>query len=122
MLQSQVDLNSLDIQQARIKFILFKSKLRSALYGGQLDETLVSPRENILGQWLYSSALQKYSFIPEIRELEKLNLSIITKATSLINLYKRGLIDEARNGLAILDLDEAELLKLLKVIGQKAAA
>lgn len=122
MLQSQVDLNSLDIQQARIKFILFKSKLRSTLYGGQLDKTLVSPRENILGQWLYSSALQKYSYIPEIRELEKLNLSIINKATSLVNLYQSGQIEEARNGLATLDLDEAELLKLLKVIGQKAAA
>ncbi|WP_026462242.1 CZB domain-containing protein [Adhaeribacter aquaticus] len=122
MLNSQVNLNSLDIQQARIKFILFKSKLRSILYGGTLDDTLLSPRDNALGQWLYTSALNKYSYIPEIRELERLNVHVTRQAQDLVNLYKRGKIEEARNGLGNLDFTEEELTRLISVIQTKAAA
>ncbi|AKQ45810.1 hypothetical protein TH63_09400 [Rufibacter radiotolerans] len=119
MLKSQDSLQSLDIKQARVKFILFKSKLRSILYGSSTDDSLFSARENSLGQWLYSSALTKYGHLPEIREIEKINLSITGKAKDLVNLYNGGKIDEARAGLTHLDGSERELIRLLEEIESK---
>ncbi|MGV3540752.1 MAG: hypothetical protein ACO1OQ_13140 [Rufibacter sp.] len=119
MFNSQVSLTSLDIQQARIKFILFKSKLRSILYGGTLDESILSPRENVLGQWLYSSALHRYNHLSEVKELEKLNLYITSKASELVNLYRRGKIEEARSGLGYLEKNEDDLTRLLSTLQDK---
>ena len=122
MLNTQVYLDRFDIQQARIKFILFKSKLRAILYGGGIGESILSPRENALGQWLYSEALRKYSTVPEVREIEKQNLAITNKANGLVNLYKIGKIEEARTGLRDLDQNEEELIRLLGVLQERAGA
>ncbi|GAA4295933.1 hypothetical protein [Nibribacter koreensis] len=120
MLHKQDSLQSLDIKQARVKFILFKSKLRSILYGSSADDSVLSPRDNSLGQWLYASALAKYGHLAEIREIEKINLSISGIAKDLISLYKGGKIDEARSGLTHLDRWEEELIRLLDEIESKA--
>lgn len=119
MLSNSINLSSLDIQQARIKFILFKSKLRSVLYGSPPDETMLSPRENSLGQWLYNTGVKNYSQFSEIREIENLNLRVISQARELINLYNRGQMEEARKGLEKLDASEKELIRLLDDIKQK---
>ncbi|WP_210463886.1 CZB domain-containing protein [Rufibacter roseolus] len=110
----------MDIRQARVKFILFKSKLRSILYGSPSDGSVLSARENSLGQWLYSSALQNYGHLPQIREIEKINLSITSIAKGLVNLYKGGKIEEARTGLSHLDGCEKELIRLLTEIESNA--
>jgi hypothetical protein len=58
----------LDFDQARIKHMLFKSKLRSILYGSKTDELpILNEREYPVGKWLYGHALQKYNAIPEAR-------------------------------------------------------
>lgn len=116
---NSINLNSLDIQQARIKFILFKSKLRSVLYGSPPDVTLLSPRENSLGQWLYTTGVKNYSHLSEVKEIENLNLRVINQARDLINLYNRGQMEEARKGLENLDTSEKELIRLLTAIEQK---
>jgi hypothetical protein len=120
MLQSHINLNSLDIQQARIKFILFKSKIRSILYGGTVDESILSPRDNVLGQWLYNTALNKYKYIPEMKDLERLNLTITRLAKELVDQYNRGRIEEARSGLSSLETSEEELIRLLTAIESKS--
>ncbi|GGK56120.1 CZB domain-containing protein [Rufibacter glacialis] len=122
MLYNQVNLDRFDIQQARIKFILFKSKLRAILYGGGMDESILSARENALGQWLYNDALKKYGTVPEVREIEKQNLAITSKAKGLVNLYKLGKIDEARTGLRDLDQNEEELNRILGVLQERTGA
>ena len=122
MFNNQENLNSLDIQQARVKFILFKSKLRSVLYGSALDESILSPRNTPLGHWLYNSALTKYSYIPEVQRVEKINNDVISKAKSLIDLYNSGKIEEARQGLESLHDLENELISLLGTIERKAVA
>ena len=48
-----MDITNLDFQQARIKQVLFKSRLRSILYGvREADPSLFSLQQNPLGQWL----------------------------------------------------------------------
>lgn len=116
---NSINLNSLDIQQALIKFILFKSKLRSVLCGSPPDETMLSPRENSLGQWLYTTGAKNYSHLSEVKEIENINFRIISLARELINLYNRGQMEEARKGLENLDASEKELIRLLSVIEQK---
>ncbi|MFC6998758.1 CZB domain-containing protein [Rufibacter roseus] len=122
MLYTQVNLEQFDIQQARIKFILFKSKLRAILYGGDLDDAVLSPRENAFGKWLYSEALQKLSNNAEVRELEKLNMAFTRKASELISLYRKGKIEEARTGLREIEEYEEDLLRLLSLLQRNTAA
>ncbi len=68
-----MDLTTLDLQQARIKQILFKSQLRSVLYGvRKADEALFSPQGNALGQWLSTQVKPRYPGHPAMREAEGL--------------------------------------------------
>jgi len=68
-----MDIHSLDFQQARIKQILFKSQLRSVLYGvREADDSLFSPQGNALGQWLTGVVKPRYPARSEMREAERL--------------------------------------------------
>lgn len=91
------------------------------LYGSAVDASLLSHRENALGQWLYNHALQKYSGISELKDLERLHINILVKAQNLVDMYKSGKIEEARDGLRNLDSGELELNNLLDKIAQKVA-
>lgn len=119
MFNKKENLISLDIQQARVKFILFKSKLRSILYGAAADDSIFSPRTTPLGQWLYEGALLKYNAIPEVREIERLNLTITNLATQLFQLFNEGKIEESRQGLEELNVSEDALIRLLGIIQNK---
>lgn len=119
MIHTQVNLERFDVQQARIKFILFKSKLRAILYGGSIDNSILSPQENAFGKWLYSDALQKFSANAEVKELERINLAFTSKARELVNLYKMNKIEEARLGLRDIDKYEEELVRLLALLQNK---
>ncbi|MDB5234493.1 MAG: hypothetical protein JWR44_1486 [Hymenobacter sp.] len=93
-------LTSFDFQQARIKQVLFKSRLRSVLYGvREAEPGLFSIQENPLGQWLQTSVKPVHSAKPEVREIERVLQQMLHTGQELATRYARGLIEEARAGL-----------------------
>ncbi len=116
-----MNLNSIDFQQGRVKHILFKSKIRSILFGGKMDETLLSSRTSPSGQWLYNIAIPRYGSSMEMREVERLHREIHAYASSLVSLYKRGRIEEAREGLATVEAYSEKYLAAIKALEDKAS-
>lgn len=93
-------LTTLDFQQARIKQVLFKSRLRSVLHWvREADEALFSRSLNPPGQWLDAVVEPKYVARPEVREVERMLLQMLSTDRDLTTLYQRGQIKESRAGL-----------------------
>lgn len=115
-----MNLIELDFERAKARHLLFKTRLRSILYGASLDEeTVISPTKCLMGKWIYSHALVVYDYIPEIRELERVHVKIHQYAGELISLYKIGREQEAKDGLQTIEVMASELLRLLAVIEKK---
>jgi hypothetical protein len=115
-------LSPFDFQQARVKQVLFKSRLRSVLYGvREADAALFSPTENPLGQWLQTVLKPSYGTRPEVREAERLLQQMLRTGQELTTRYQRGQIEEARAGLdqinALADQIDAVLLGLQTSLG-----
>lgn len=114
-----MDINALDYQQARIKQILFKSQLRSVLYGvREADDALFSPQDNSLGQWLNTVVKPKYPARPEVREAERLLHQMLSTGRDLVQQYRRGQIDESRRGLSAIDGIGERFVTLMQQLGQ----
>jgi hypothetical protein len=93
-------LSSFDFQQARVKQVLFKSRLRSVLYGvREADAALFSPLESPLGQWLQTVLKPSHGARPEVHEAERLLQQMLRTGQELTTRYQRGQIEEARAGL-----------------------
>lgn len=117
-----MDLTSLDIQQARIKQVLFKSRLRSVLYGvREADPTMFSVRDSPLGQWLETIVKPKYSHAPEVREIERLLQDTLSTGQSLVRQYQRGQIEEARKGLEQVETRTEQIDALLQTMARGLA-
>lgn len=115
-----MDKISLDFEQAKTKHLLFKSKLRSILYGEVMDEApILSHFECAVGQWIYGHALKEYSYIPEMGELEQVHENIHTSAKKLVGLYKEGKVEEARAGLTEMEAIADKLVGLLVTLEDK---
>ncbi len=113
----------LDFEQAKAKHLLFKSKLRSILYGAKLtDEApVLSHFECTVGKWIYNHALKAYGHISEMQELEKVHADIHTSARELVALYKDGKEEEARKGLSGMEKIADHLVGLLAIVEHKLA-
>ena len=113
----------LDFEQAKAKHLLFKSKLRSILYGAKLtDEApVLSHYECTVGKWIYNHALKAYGHIPEMQELEKVHADIHTSARELVALYRDGKEEEARKGLTGMEKIADHLVGLLAIVEHKLA-
>lgn len=110
----------LDFERAKARHLLFKTRLRSILYGADIDQgPVLSHLECSLGQWIYSHALMHYGHLPEMHDLEKIHLEIHELAFKLISLYKAGKVNEARDGLIEIELIAAKLVFLLSVVETK---
>lgn len=87
------------------------------LYGIEIDEAEVTSHEECeVGKWIYGYALEKYSDIPEMHDLEKVHHKIHDCANELIALYKNGEVEKAREGLSTMELIAGNLTTLLSVI------
>lgn len=102
----------IDFQQIRIKHILFKSKVRSVLYGGSFDANFFS-RQGPVDLWFDSIGLVRYQREPEMKELAKLHMELTMLAMQLFDLYKGGKIEEAHEGLKNIDKKSETFLNLL---------
>lgn len=115
-------LSTFDFQQARVKQVLFKSRLRSVLYGvREADATLFSLADSPLGQWLQTVLKPGYATRPEVREVERLLQQQLRTGQELATRYQRGDLEEARAGLdqinTLADQIDAVLLGLQHSLG-----
>ncbi|GAA4306176.1 histidine kinase [Nibribacter koreensis] len=101
----------IDFQQLRIKHILFKSKVRSVLYGGTVDEVFFSSSGPI-PVW-FSTVGKKYSHKPEMLELKQTYQSLEATARSLFGLYANGKMEQAQNGLSEIEALSDRFLSLI---------
>ena len=110
----------LDFQLARQKHILFKTNLRSILYGVTIDHApVISQYECSVGKWIYGHALEDYKDIPEMVVLEKVHADIHICARKLVSLYENGKVEEARKGLIEMESIADHLINLLTEIEAK---
>ena len=109
-----------DLQQLRIKHILYKSKVRSVLYGGTFDESFFS-HTGPVNYWFNSTGLAKYGHEPEMKTLANIHTDLNTIALELIRLYQSGSIDVAHDGLKKIDKKSEDFLNLLTALEKKLA-
>ncbi len=111
----------LDFEQAKAKHLLFKSRLRSILFGEVVaDEgAVLSQYDCPVGIWIYNVALKNYIHIPEILQLERVHADIHETARDLVTLYKQGKVTEARNGLDKMEAIAEGLVNLLNRVEQQ---
>jgi len=99
-----MDLSTLDFQQARIKQVLFKSRLRSVLYGvREAEPDLFDASQNPLGQWIQTVLKPRFGMHAGVRDLERALQQMLDKGRELATQYQRGQIEEARAGLEQID-------------------
>jgi hypothetical protein len=110
-----------DFQQIRIKHILFKSKVRSVLYGGALDATFFSDAGPI-SQWFLTVGRVKYAREPELYGLHKTHNELLTNAQRLFNLYRNGSIDQAHQGMKDIEKLSDKFQELLTQIEKRMAS
>ncbi|TGE06637.1 hypothetical protein [Hymenobacter fodinae] len=116
-----MEITNLDFQQARIKLVLFKSRLRSVLYGvREPDETLFSLRQNPLGEWLYAIVKPRYGGVSAVLFLENELSRMLDTARSLVQQHQNGKLEEARLGLERIDMHAAQIESLLKQVEESA--
>lgn len=106
-----------DFDSALIKHLLFKSKLRSYLYGnGTTQAPLRDPQQCALGQWIAARALGPYAQLPELRELDRLHIRIHQEANRLMDLHDQNHQEKALAGLATIELMADQLTQLLRTM------
>ncbi|MET4108117.1 hypothetical protein [Hymenobacter sp. UYP22] len=114
-----MELTSLDFQQARIKQVLFKSRLRSVLYGVRdADEALFSVRDNPLGQWIETVIKPQYNNASLIRELERILSDTLQTGRQLVGMHQRGQLEEARKGLEQIEAHGTRMEEVLQKMEQ----
>ncbi|WPQ64812.1 PAS domain-containing protein [Chitinophaga sancti] len=115
-----MNLTRLEFDQARTRHLQFKTQLRSLVYGAAIDTApLLSEHECALGVWMYEHALQRYSHIEEMQQLEQVHTDIHICAKKLIGLYESGNEEAARNGLTEMEAIADKLVGLLSIIEQQ---
>ncbi|GGF24827.1 hypothetical protein [Hymenobacter cavernae] len=115
-----MDLTNLDFQQARIKQVLFKSRLRSILYGvRETDDTMFSLQKNPLGEWLNTIVKPKYSVHPEVREIERVLQRMLDTGRELVRRYQSGQLEEARAGLDQIEGYSTQITNLLQTLEKR---
>ncbi len=104
----------LDFDQLRLKHLQFKSRLRSLLYGAQIDEQpVVSEHDCPVGRWIQDQGLPACGHVPEMHRLERVHVELHARARHLLGRYKAGEVEAARGGLAGVEELAAELLGLV---------
>ncbi|MFC6997121.1 CZB domain-containing protein [Rufibacter roseus] len=102
----------IDFQQLRIKHILFKSKVRSVLYGGTYDANFFS-NHGPVNVWFNSVGLSKYRDLPEMQSLLQVHQELNSTTNLLISRYQSGKIEQAHEGLSKIDELSEKFLDLL---------
>ncbi|PIQ21961.1 MAG: histidine kinase [Cytophagales bacterium CG18_big_fil_WC_8_21_14_2_50_42_9] len=108
----------IDFQQLRIKHILYKSKVRSVLYGGVYDENFFSASGPV-GTWFTTVGMPRYGLQAEMRELAIINQDLNATAINLFHLYKSGRIDQAHDGMKNVETKSDRFINILSQLERK---
>ena len=111
----------IDFQQLRIKHILFKSKVRSVLYGGSVDEAFFSGGGPI-SQWFSTIGMARYHRQPEMQTLKQVQQELEGTARSLFSLYNQGKMEQAQSGLNTIETLSERFIQLLTALENKLVA
>lgn len=110
----------LDFEQAETRHLLFKAKLKSILYGAEINEQLaLSPLDSSVGKWIYGHGMTEYGHIPEMLELEATHIQAHQSAQELLNLYIPGNKNIALKGLQKFEFISDTFIGLLHTIEAK---
>ena len=116
------DLKS-EFKSAKIKHIVFKSKIKSYLYGTDTPlEPIINYRQCSFGIWIYDISLTRFNNLPEMHQLEKVHREIHEYAAHLVGLKQANLTEAALAGLPRLEEIAENIVKLLDKIQAKAEA
>ncbi|MDB5261463.1 MAG: hypothetical protein JWQ14_744 [Adhaeribacter sp.] len=112
-----------EFESAKIKHIVFKSKVKSYLYGSDTPlEPILNYRECSFGQWINKVGLTRFHHLPEMHQLEKVHRNIHEHAIHLVNLKKSDHTEMALAGLPQLEVLAENIVTLLETIERKATA
>ena len=109
-----------DFESAMTRHFLFKTKLRSFLYGNGYDEgPLRDPDQCSLGQWIAKRRAGAYADVPGMAALDDAHRRIHREASVLMDHHLAGRADAAAAGLpAVLDQAEAIVVLLQTIEGK----
>ncbi|WP_276496434.1 histidine kinase [Pontibacter litorisediminis] len=113
-----MEIAQIDFQQLRIKHILYKSKVRSFLYGGAFDAAFFSSSGPI-DLWFTTVGMVRYESEPEIASLVRLHRELNALALELYNLYRHGQIDQAHDGLKTLEKKSDQFIEILSHLDKR---
>ena len=109
-----------DFESGMVKHLLFKSKLRSCLYGSGIGQGPIrDPAQCAFGHWIRDRALGPYTHLPESRELGVIHILIHQQANRLMDLHERGETERALAGLPAVEQLANQITRLLQVMEQK---
>lgn len=113
-----MEISQIDFQQLRIKHILYKSKVRSMLYGGAFDAAFFSATGPV-NTWFETVGKLRYAHIPEVARLSKLHQELDIATLALQRLYSSGNIDQAHDGFREIESKSDEFLQILSALDKK---
>ncbi|MCC9165737.1 histidine kinase [Pontibacter harenae] len=113
-----MDITQIDFQQLRIKHILYKSKVRSFLYGGTFDSTFFSDAGPV-DVWFSTVGMVRYAAEMELIALAALHQELNKYTKQLYQLYSSGKIDQAHDGLKEVERRSEQFLDLLGKLDKK---
>ena len=109
-----------DFEAALVKHMLFKSKLRSFLFGSSTNQAPIrDPHACSFGRWIAERALTTYGHLPESRELDRLHVQIHQTANRLMDLHQQGHSDEAISGLVEVNAIADQITRLMRTMEAK---
>ncbi|UOG73882.1 CZB domain-containing protein [Hymenobacter tibetensis] len=109
-----------DFESGMVKHLLFKSKLRSYLYGSKTSQGPIrDPSLCSFGHWIQNRALGPYGHLPESRELDRLHILVHHKANALMDMHERGETEQALAGLPAIEKIADQITLLLRTMEQK---
>ena len=110
-----------DFENALMKHLSFKARLRTFLYGNGADEgPLRDPDQCSLGQWIAERRRGDYAHLPGMAELDAEHRRIHTQANVLMDLHIAGRADEARAGFGAVQAHADHIVGLLQTLEQEA--
>jgi len=109
-----------DFDSALVKHLLFKSKLRSYLYGSGISQGPIrDPAQCNFGHWIKEKALGSYSHLPESRELDQLHNRIHQEANRIMDMHAHGQTEPALAGLPAVERLADQITALMRTMEQK---
>jgi hypothetical protein len=109
-----------DFETAMIKHLLFKSKLRSFVYGTNLAEGPIRDADLCaLGVWIKERMAGPSGRLPEWQALDRAHRQVHLEANRLMDMRLQGYTEEAIAGLADIHYLTDKITELLRTLEDK---